>query len=366
MNILVTGSQGFVGKNLVPILRSLGHTVQEYDKENTSDDLLRYTKNCQFVIHLAGVNRPKDTNDFYSGNSDFTKLLCDNLKQNKSTAPILLSSSIQAAADNDYGKSKKQAEKALEDYAKVTGNKIYIYRFKNLYGKWSRPNYNSVVATWCYNISRNIDIKIDNPSATLELCYIDDVIAAITSKLDGTKKSGFYEVEETDTVSLQELQEILYSFKSSREDLSFPDQNDRLRKNLFATYVNYLPSEAFSYPLKKNEDDRGSFTEIMRSKTHGQFSVNISKPGITKGQHWHSTKVEKFLVVHGKGVIRFRDVYSDEVTEYHVEGSRPEVLDIPTGYIHNITNLGDEDMVTFMWASEVFDANKPDTNFQEV
>jgi len=364
--ILVTGANGFVGKNVISVLKTLNHEISTFDKENSLDDLAKLCKNCEFVIHLAGVNRPENTADFYTGNFDLTNELCKLLESNKNPSPIILSSSIQAALDNDYGKSKKQAEDRLIKHSKKNSSPVYIFRFRNLYGKWSRPNYNSVIATWCYNISHGLDIIIDDSSKKIDLCYIDDVVSAIILKLDGKAKTDFYEVTPTDMVSLGEIRDLLVSFKDSRIDFSYPQQTSRFAKNLYATYISYFDTKNFSYPLLTKSDDRGSFTEILKSQTEGQVSVNISKPGITKGQHWHSTKNEKFLVVHGQGVIRFRNVFNKEIVEYKVSGDRLEVVDIPTGYTHNIENLGKDDMVTIIWASELLNPDKPDTNYEEV
>lgn len=366
MKILVTGSDGFVGKNLRSVLSTLGHDITTFDKADKPTELLKLTKDCDAIVHLAGVNRPKSNDEFYDGNATLTEELCRAIIQNKNKCPIIVSSSVQAEQDNDYGKSKKLAEESVLKLGKTNGNKTYIFRFKNLYGKWSQPNYNSVVATWCYNIARNLEVAIDNPDTVLELCYIDDVVEAIIHKLDGTDKSGYSEISQIDSVSLQELCNTILSFKESRKTYAYPDQTSCFNKNLYATYLSYLPKDEFSYLLNTRVDDRGSFTEILRSAVDGQISVNISKPGITKGQHWHSTKNEKFLVVSGEGVIQLRDFFSEDIVEYHVNSDKLEVVDIPTGYVHNIINRGDTDMITIMWASELFDPNRPDTNYQEV
>ncbi|MCD7840336.1 MAG: NAD-dependent epimerase/dehydratase family protein, partial [Erysipelotrichaceae bacterium] len=327
------------------------------------------TKNCDVIVHLAGINRPKDSKEFYEGNSDFTKTLCNLLNKHNNQCPIIVSSSIQAEKDNDYGKSKKMGEDYLLNFGNKHGNKIYIYRFANLFGKWCRPNYNSVVTTWCYNIAHDLDIKINNPSSVVPLCYIDDVIEEIIYAIMGhpTIRIGdYYQVEPVYDVTLKELSELLYSFKESRTNLSIPDQSDDFTRKLYATYLSYIPEDKFSYPLKMNMDNRGSFTEFIRTKEHGQVSINISKPGITKGQHWHHSKNEKFLIVSGNGVVQFRKIGSDKVIEYKVSGEKLEVIDIPTGYTHNIINTGKTEMVTVMWANEPFDPNKPDTYHEEV
>lgn len=379
MNILVTGAKGFVGKNLVSTLKNIKDgkdqihditidKIYEYDITSTKEELRQYTKDCNFVIHLAGVNRPTKPEEFYEGNAGFTETLCNYLKENCNKSPILISSSIQVSRDNDYGKSKKEGEELLLQFGKENGNPIYIYRFANLFGKWCRPNYNSVVATWCYNIAHDMPIQVDDRNAVVPLCYIDDVVDEILACMNGTPfyLKDYYSVENIYEVSLGKLEEMLYQFKKSRTELSIVDQSDDFTKKLYATYLSYLPEDQFSYPLKMNIDSRGSFTEFIRTKDHGQVSINISKPGITKGNHWHHTKNEKFLVVSGKGVIRFRKIDDDKVIEYFVSGDKLEVIDIPTGYTHNIENIGDTDMVTVMWANEPFDPNKPDTYFEEV
>lgn len=380
MKILVTGAKGFVGKNLISTLYNIKNgkdkthslsveEIYEYDIDSTKEDLKKYTTDCDFVVHLAGVNRPTKPEEFYEGNAGFTETLCNYLKSNNNKAPILVSSSIQADRDNDYGKSKKEGEELLLKFGKENGNPIYIYRFANLFGKWCRPNYNSVVATWCYNIAHNLPIQVNDRNAVIPLCYIDDVVDEILNCInkrpfiiDGT----YYGVEKIYNISLQKLEETLYQIKESRNNLSIVDQSDEFTRKLYATYLSYLPEDQFNYLLKMNIDNRGSFTEFIRTKEHGQISINISKPGITKGNHWHHTKNEKFLVVSGKGVIRFRKINDDKVIEYFVSGEKLEVIDIPTGYTHNIENLGDTDMVTVMWANEPFDPNKPDTYFEEV
>lgn len=366
MKILVTGSDGFVGKNLRSVLSTLSHDIVTFDKSDKPSDLLTLTKDCDAIVHLAGVNRPVNNDEFYQGNATLTDQLCHAIAQNKNNCPVIVSSSIQAERDNDYGKSKKLAEESILNLGKTNGNKTYIFRFKNLYGKWAKPNYNSVVATWCYNIARGLSVTIDNPQAVLELCYIDDVVEAIIDALDGTSQSGYRQVDQVDSVSLQVLHDMIVSFKESRNTYTYPNQNSRFNKNLYATYLNYLPADNFSYYLNTHVDDRGSFTEILKSATDGQISVNVSKPGVTKGQHWHSTKNEKFLVVSGRGTIQLRDFFSDEIIEYQVSGDKLEVVDIPTGYVHNIINRSNGDMITLIWANELFDQSKPDTNRQEV
>lgn len=380
MKILVTGAKGFVGKNLIETLKNIRdekdktrnisvEEIYEYDIDNSQSDLMKFTKDCDFVVHLAGVNRPTKPSEFYEGNKGFTETLCSYLKQAENKCPIMISSSIQADLDNDYGKSKKEGEETLLDFGKVNGNQIYIYRFANLFGKWCRPNYNSVVATWCYNIAHGLNIQINDSTVALPLCYIDDVIDEIILCISGVPyivNSDHYGVEKVYECTLGELANRIRSFSDSRMSLEIINQRDELTKKLYATYLSYLPEDKFSYPLKMNIDERGSFTEFLKTKEYGQISVNISKPGITKGNHWHHTKNEKFLVVSGTGLIQFRKIGEEKIIEYKVSGEKLEVVDIPTGYTHNIINLGDRDMVTIMWANEIFAQDKPDTYHEGV
>ncbi|WP_279160233.1 polysaccharide biosynthesis C-terminal domain-containing protein [Thomasclavelia cocleata] len=381
MKILITGANGFVGKNLVSTLKNIKdgkdkthnidiEDIYSYDVDNTIEDLRKYTSDCDFVFHLAGINRPKDVSEFYEGNATFTEALCSLLEEHDNKSPILISSSIQASRDNDYGKSKKEGEEYLLNHGKKMDSKVYVYRLANLFGKWCRPNYNSVTATWCYNVANEKDIQINDPNVELPLCYIDDVVNEFLNALEGHPtacKEGIYEVHPVHHVKLGELANIIKSFKESRGTLNVPDMKEgSLEKKLYSTYLSYLPKDKFSYPLKMNTDQRGSFTEFLKTEEYGQVSVNVSKPGITKGQHWHHSKNEKFLVVSGKGLIQFRDIYSDKIIEYYVSGDKLEVIDIPTGYTHNIINIGESDMVTIMWANEKFDPEHPDTYYEEV
>lgn len=380
MKILVTGAKGFLGRNLCATLKNIAEgkdrsfgidsdlEVYEYDIDSDPSLLGKWCKDCEFVFHLAGVNRPKDTAEFMQGNYGFTSTLLAELEWHRNSCPIMISSSVQAELDNPYGKSKLAGEELLRRHAERLGAKILIYRFTNLFGKWCRPNYNSVIATFCNNIANGLPIKVNDPNAQFRFAYVDDVVAELIAALQGKEhRSGdfcYVPVEYTATVG--QIADMIYSFKASRTELSVPDMSDAFTAKLYATYLSYLPEKEFSYPLKVNQDARGSFTEIIRTPDRGQFSVNISKPGITKGNHWHHTKNEKFLVVSGKGVIRFRRIDSDEVISYYVSGDKPEVVDIPTGFTHVIENLGDTDLVTFMWASECFDPQKPDTYYLEV
>lgn len=369
MKILITGAKGFIGKNLVVELKNRKYSdIFEYDIETDPALLDEYCKEADFVFHLAGVNRPKVYSEFMEGNFGFTSTLLNTLKKNNNTCPVMISSSIQAVLNNPYGKSKKAGEDLLFKYSRETGAKVLVYRFPNVFGKWCKPNYNSAIATFCHNIARDLPIKVNDPSVVMKLVYIDDVVNELINALQGkeNRNGDFCEVPVVHTITLGEIVDLIYSFKKSREERSIPNMSDSFTKKLYSTYLSYLPEDGFSYELKMNVDNRGSFTEFIRTLDRGQVSVNVSKPGITKGNHWHHTKNEKFLVVSGKGVIRFRKIGSDKIIEYYVSGEKLEVVDIPPGYIHNIENLGDTDMVTIMWANEPFDPEKPDTYYLEV
>ena len=380
MNILITGAKGFIGKNLIAELNNIKEgkaktyrltsdlTLFEFDTDTDPALLDGFSKEANFVFHLAGVNRPKDQTEFMEGNFGFTSLLLDTLKKHGNNCPVMLSSSIQAELDNPYGVSKKAGEDLLFHYGKEVGADVLIYRFPNVFGKWCRPNYNSAVATFCNNIANDLPIQVNNRSANMTLVYIDDVVKELISALEGkpNRVGEFCMVPVEHKITLGEIVDLIYSFKESRGSLQVVDLGDRFTKKLYSTYLSYLPVDRFSYPLKMNIDERGSFTEFLKSPDRGQVSINISKPGITKGQHWHHTKNEKFLVVSGRGVIRFRKIDEEKVYEYYVSGDKLEVVDIPVGYTHNIENLGDTDMVTVMWVNEVFDPEHPDTFFLPV
>jgi len=369
MKILITGSNGFVGKNLIVELCNRGYKdLFFYDVDSDISSLDEYTSSCDFVFHLAGVNRPKDQSEFMQGNFGFTSTLLDLLKQHHNICPILVSSSIQAALNNPYGASKRAGEDLVFSYAKETGASAYVFRLPNVFGKWCRPNYNSAIATFCHNITRELPIQVNDPEVVLSLVYIDDVVEAFIDALAGkvNLQGNHCEVKTSYTIKLGEVVRLLNAFHDSRKNLSVPNVAEGLERKLYATYLSYLPENQFNYSLKMNVDTRGSFTEILRTQEHGQFSVNITKPGITKGNHWHHTKNEKFVVVQGKGLIQFRKIGTDEILNYHVSGESIEVVDIPPGYTHNISNEGEGDLVTFMWASEVFNPEKPDTIFEKV
>ncbi|WP_320128742.1 capsular polysaccharide biosynthesis protein CapF [uncultured Sphaerochaeta sp.] len=369
MKILITGANGFVGKNLVCELKNRGfNDLYLFDIDTDPALLDVYCASCNFVFHLAGVNRPKDEKEFMEGNFGFTSVLLDSLKKHHNIAPVLISSSIQAALNNPYGQSKKAGEDLMFSYGKETGAKVYVFRLPNVFGKWCRPNYNSAVATFCNNIARDLPITVNDPEVILNLVYIDDVVDSFIKAMnaDVLSDGSYCSIPTVHTVKLGKIVTLLTQFKESRKTLSVPNMGNSFEKVLYSTYLSYLPEDQFSYPLKMNIDQRGSFTEIIRTEDRGQFSVNISKPGITKGNHWHHTKNEKFVVVQGKALIQFRKIGTDAVIDYHVSGDKIEVVDIPTGYTHNIINEGNSDLVTFMWANEVFNQEKPDTYFEKV
>ncbi|MDD3196211.1 MAG: capsular polysaccharide biosynthesis protein CapF [Paludibacter sp.] len=371
MKLLITGSMGFIGRNLIAELHNRGYNdLFLYDTDTNPALLDDYTRECDFVFHLAGVNRPDDPKEFMEGNFGFTSVLLDSLKKQGNKAPVLITSSTQAALDNPYGRSKLAGEELMRSYAKETNAPVFIFRLPNVFGKWCRPNYNSAVATFCNNIANGLPIQVNDPSVGMKLVYVDDVVNAFIERLSSAaKQQSADELEEIApvySVELGKIVELIYSFRESRTSLQLPDMGDEFTKKLYSTYLSYLPTDQFSYPLTMNTDDRGSFTEFLKSPDRGQVSVNISRPGITKGNHWHHTKNEKFLVVSGRGVIRFRKIDSDEVIEYFVSGDQLEVVDIPVGYTHNIENLGETDMVTVMWVNEVFNREKPDTFFVKV
>ncbi len=382
MNILVTGAKGFVGKNLCLELKNIKEgkdksfgditidDIYEFDIESNEAQLDSYCRKADFVFNLAGVNRPKDINDYMAGNYGFVYQLLETLKKHKNTCPVVLSSSTQAMLDNPYGMSKKAGEELFFNYAKETGARVLVYRFPNLFGKWCRPNYNSGIATFCYNIAHDLPVTISNRDNQLNLVYIDDLVAEMIAALNDKehREDNYCFVPVIYTATLGQIVDQLYSFRENPNNLQVPDMSDPFTMKLYATYLSYLPTERFSYPLKMNVDDRGSFTEILRTPDRGQISVNITKPRITKGNHWHHTKNEKFVVVTGRGVIRFRKVGDPDakIIEYYVSGDKIEAVDIPTGYTHNIENLGDTDLITIMWASEAFNPSKPDTFFEPV
>lgn len=367
-SVLITGSEGFVGKNLRLTLQQRADVrLLTFDIQNDPADLNSLLDQADFIFHLAGVNRPQNPDEFKTGNTDLTGQICRYLTASGRNVPVAITSSTQAALDNPYGVSKRGAEEVVFTYGQETGADVYVFRLPNVFGKWCRPNYNSGVATFCNNIACDLPVQVNDPSVVMSLVYIDDVVKTFITALDGVceQQDGFNMVQPVHSVKLGAIVDLIKSFRESREKRSLPNMSDPFTKKLYSTYLSYLPTDKFSYPLKMNVDERGSFTEIIKTPDRGQVSVNISKPGITKGNHWHHTKNEKFIVVSGEGVIRFRKIESAEIIEYPVSGAKLEVVDIPTGYTHNISNLGSSDLVTVMWCNELFDPENPDT-FSEV
>ena len=399
MNILVTGSAGFVGRNLIENLKNIRDgknrtrpsltidEIYEYDRHNTLEELDIFCSNADFVFNLAGVNRPQDPKEFREGNFGFTSTLLDTLKKHNNKAPVMLSSSIQATlagrfGNSEYGRSKKDGEELFFDYAKETGAKVLVYRFPNLVGKWVRPNYNSAVGTFCNNIANDLPITVNDPSVELEMLFIDDLVEEMFDALEGKEHHCEFDGVEavlspdgrycwapiTHKATLGYIVECLHKFHDQPQMLLMPSIPDgSFEKKLYSMYLSYLPKEKVAFPLKMNVDDRGSFTELLKTADHGQFSVNISKPGITKGQHWHNSKWEFFIVVSGHGLIQERKIGTDEVLEFEVSGDKIEAVHMLPGYTHNIINLSEtENLVTVMWANEQFNPNKPDTFFEKV
>lgn len=399
MKILVTGAKGFVGKNLVWALKNIKDgkdktrpelkidEIFEYDIDSSINDLNHYVSECDFVFNLAGVNRPKSQEEFMQGNFGFASILLDTLKKHKNNCPVMLSSSIQATligryADGEYGKSKKAGEQLFFDYQKETGAKVCVYRFPNLFGKWCKPNYNSAVATFSNNVANDLPITVNDRNTKLELLYIDDLVNGMLDLLSGkghrcfydgllpveSSDGSFYFVPTTHKVTLGEIVDLLYKFREQSETLEIPDiPEGSFAKKLYSTYLSYLPEEKIAFNLKMNCDDRGSFTELIKSKNCGQVSINITKPGVTKGEHWHHSKWEFFIVVSGKGLIQQRKIGTEEVLNFEVDGENVKAVHMLPGYTHNIKNLSEtENLVTVMWANEKFDANRPDTYYEKV
>ncbi len=363
MHILITGSNGFMGRNLRYALQQArpDDVLHLIDIHSTQEQREFAAKEADFVFHLAGVNRPKDQAEFMQGYRDLTVTFLSQLAKHP---PVVVSCSIQAALDNPYGQSKRAGEAVVRDYAQRTGAEVFIYRLPNAFGKWSRPHYNSAVATFCHNVARGLPITVNDPSVKLKLCYIDDIVAEFLRALEGNAtptEDGLYQVQPVHEILLGDMAGRIQSFRDMRDHLDSPDQSDPLTAKLYATYLSFLPAEDFARTPVTHTDPRGSFTELIHLGGHGQVSLNVSKPHITKGEHWHHTKHEKFIVVSGEGVIRFRKPEEKTVITYKVSGTIPQVVDIPPGYTHNIENTGDTDMITVMWANECFDPARPDT-----
>jgi UDP-2-acetamido-2,6-beta-L-arabino-hexul-4-ose reductase len=387
--ILVTGSDGFMGRNLcVALRREPGFEVLEFDLPQTPEDLAKLAARADLVFHLAGVNRPKDEQEFTAGNADLTRQLCESLGQSSRRVPIVLSSSTQAELDNPYGRSKLAAEHALLDYQRRTGAPVFIYRFPNVFGKWSRPNYNTVVATFCHNIARGLPVQISNPANVIRFAYIDDIVReflaiARTENVESRKLKVEIGKAEADpssssspisgfnfspcyTITLGELHTLLVSFRDARAKSVVPDLSDPLTKYLYSTYLSFYDTQDFARPVDLKTDDRGWLFELIKSPHAGQIFVSRTRPGITRGNHYHDTKIEKFCVIQGEGLIRFRHVLGSDILEYRVNDREIRVVDIPPGYTHSIENTGPSDMLTLFWANEIFDPAHPDTWFEKV
>lgn len=366
--ILITGAHGFIGRNLCITLKAASHTVIPIDLQNTEQDLLNGLEKADFVIHLAGVNRSTRQEDFKKGNLDFTLSLLQKLTQLNKEIPIIVSSSTQALLDNPYGQSKKAMEDAVFSWAQGKKNKVFVYRLSNVFGKWCRPNYNSVTATFCYQISHHLPIQIDHPDKILHLIYIDDIVASFLSVIDHyqTLQTGLFEVTPAYPITLQALADKLYAFSNNTTSLMMPDLKNDFDKALYATYLSYLEPSDFKYSLTTKIDSRGNLSEFIKSHAFGQLFISTTHPGITRGNHWHHTKTEKFLVLQGEAIISLRAIEGNEVLNYNVSGEKLQVIDIPPGYTHAITNCGQTDLLTLFWASEPFNPEKPDTYYEEV
>jgi len=367
MKILITGSDGFIAKNLIEHLkRDSNITLYLFSKNDSISILEAYLNEVNFIFHLAGVNRPEKIEDFYKGNTKLTQTIINFLISNNKSVPILLSSSAQSNLDNDYGKSKKEAENLIIKYSKEVNTNVYIYKLPNVFGKWSKPNYNSVISTWCHNISHNLDITINNKDIKLDLVYIDDVIKSFIDKLDSQYDKEYFTVDNIYKKSLGEISQLLHQFKENRTNLIVPNVASGFERALYATYLSYLPIDDFSYNIDGFKDDRGTFYEVIKTLDSGQFSLSTTAPGITRGNHYHHTKNEKFLVVKGEALIEFRHIVSDKKISYKVNDKKMKIVEMIPGYTHNITNIGSEEMILFLWANENYDDNNSDTYFLKV
>jgi len=369
MRVLVTGSNGFIGKNLLEKLNHIEDIdIDTFNKVDTLESLFVKVEKADFIFHLAGINRPEDPSEFYKGNTKLIEYLVEAIEKKGKYIPILMTSSIQAEYDNDYGKSKREGEAILEAYAKKTGSVVYLYRLPNVFGKWSQPNYNTVIATWCHNIIRNLPIQISDESVKLKLVYIDDVVEQFIRHLDENGYNGvvYGQISPIYKKTLGEIKDLLEAFVKSRETLIVPRVGRGFERALYATYLSFLPTDKFSYLLKGYEDERGTFYEFIKTLDSGQFSISTTAPGITRGNHYHNTKNEKFLVIKGEASIKHRQIHGDKVIEYKVSDKKMEVVEMIPGYTHDITNIGTTEMILLLWANEVFDRENPDTYFLKV
>ena len=367
MKILITGSQGFIAKNLIEHLkRDENIELYLYSKRDSVTILEAYVKEADFIFHLAGVNRPQNVSEFYEGNSHLTKSIVDILLKEGKTTPIVLSSSTQSSLDNDYGKSKLEAENILLEYQKKSKADVYIYQLPNVFGKWSKPNYNSVISTWCHNIANDLEIQVNNKYAELNLVYVDDVVESFVQILKNRSDDKYVLIDVIYKKTLGEIEELLYQFKENRTTLVIPNVASGFERALYATYLSYLSTDNFSYELKGHQDNRGTFYEILKTLDSGQFSLSTTAPGILRGNHYHHSKNEKFLVVRGEALIEFRHIVTDEIITYKVSDKKMEVVEMIPGYTHNIKNTGSEEMLLFLWANETFNQDNPDTYFLEV
>ena len=367
MKVLVTGAKGFIGKNLISHLNEMKDVeIVTFDKEDSFDKIENEIDNIKFIFHLAGINRPVDNKEFYEGNTDLTRQLIDVIKGKN--IPLIITSSIQAAKDNDYGKSKKMAEDIVKEYA--NDNQAYIFRLHNVFGKWCRPNYNSFIATFCNNIANDLDITVNDPSSEVELVYIDDVVKEFISIMQGNKPTetsdGFNYINPKYKKTVGEIADMLYSFKDSMSSIMVPSTGDDFTKKLYSTFVSYISMEKMAVSATKNTDERGSFTELTRTMSAGQFSISFSKPGVVRGNHYHHTKMERFIVVKGHARIGFTNIVTGDSYEFEVDDSDIKIITIPVGFTHNIENIGDDEMILAIWCNELFDKENPDTFFKPV
>lgn len=369
MQVLITGSHGFIGKNLLERLSRVDDVrVSTFNREDTLEALDGKVQEADFIFHLAGVNRPEKSEEFYEGNRDLTQRIVDAAQKSGKKMPILMTSSTQAERDNDYGKSKREGEEVLEAYVQKSGAVAYIYRLPNVFGKWSKPNYNTVIATWCYNVTRELPIQVNDTSVELTLVYIDDVVDQFVRHLDENGQEGIVNPQVTPVYkkTLGEIKELLMAFKESRTELTVPRVGRGFERALYATYLSFFPTDKFSYELRGHQDNRGTFYEFVKTLDSGQFSISTTVPGVTRGNHYHNTKNEKFLVIKGEASIKHRQIQGDEVLEYKVSDKKMEVVEMIPGYTHDITNTGDSEMVLLLWANETFDRENPDTYFLKV